>query len=67
MSSPPADFAQVLEEVGEPVFARSKHASLSVDLPPQAPQRVRRLAKSKGVNEITMVREWILERLHQSR
>jgi len=60
------DFAQALEEVGEPVFARSKHVPLSVGLPPQELQRVRRLAKSKGVNETTMVREWILERLHQS-
>jgi hypothetical protein len=58
------DFARALEDVGEPVFARSKHAPLSVDLPPQALQRVRRLAKSQGVNETTMVREWILERLH---
>ena len=59
------DFGQALEEVGESVFARSKHAPLSVDLPPQELQRVRRLAKSRGVNETTMVREWILERLHQ--
>ncbi|MGC9996426.1 MAG: CopG family antitoxin [Terriglobia bacterium] len=60
------DFAQALEEVGELVFARSKHAPLSVDLPPQELQRVRRLARSKGMNETTMVREWILEGLHQS-
>ncbi len=59
-------FAHALEEVGEPVFARSKHAPLSVDLPPQELQRVRRLAKSKRVHETAMVREWILERLHQS-
>ncbi len=60
------DFAQALEQVGEPVFARSKHAPLSVDLPPQELQRVRRLAKSKGLNETAMVREWILKRLNQS-
>ena len=60
------DFEQALEEVGEPVFVRSKGASLSVELTPQELQRVRRLAKSRGVNETAMVREWILERLHQS-
>ena len=60
------DFEQALEEVGEPVFVRSKGASLSVELPPQELLRVRRLAKSRGVNETAMVREWILERLHQS-
>jgi hypothetical protein len=60
------DFEQALEHVCEPVFVRSKSESLSVDLPPRELQRVRRLAKSKGVNETAMVREWILERLHQS-
>ena len=60
------DFEPALEEVAEPVFVRSKGASLSVDLPPRELQRVRRLAKSRGVNEATMVREWILERLHRS-
>ena len=59
-------FEEPLEEVGEPVFVRSKGESLSVDLPPLELQRVRQLAKSKGVNETAMVREWILERLHQS-
>ena len=61
-----SDFEQALEEVGEPVFVRSKGESLSVHLTPRELQRVRRLAKSKGVNETSMVREWILERLHQS-
>ncbi len=60
------NFVQGLEEVGEPVFSRSKHTPLCVGLPPQELQRLRRLARSKGVNETTMFREWILERLHQS-
>jgi len=61
-----ADFAQAPEEVGEPVFARSKHALLRVNLPPRELQRVRQLAKSQGVNETTVVRQWIFERLHQT-
>ena len=60
------DFDQALEEVGEPAFVRAKGESLSVDLPPRELQRVKRLAKSKGTNETNLVREWILERLHQS-
>jgi predicted DNA binding CopG/RHH family protein len=59
------NFEQALEEVRDPVFVRSKGASLSVDLPRREVQRVKRIAKSKGVNENTMLREWILERLHQ--
>jgi hypothetical protein len=60
------DFEQVLEEVGEPVFVRPKGASLSVDLPRREIQRLKRVAKSMGVSESTMLREWILERLHES-
>ena len=60
------DFEQALEEVDGPVFVRSQGEPLSVDLPPRELQRVRWLAKCRGVNETTMVREWILERLHQS-
>jgi predicted phosphatase len=59
------DFEPDLEEVSEPVFVRSKGASLSVDLPRREIQRVKQIAKSKGVKESTMLREWILERLHQ--
>jgi predicted DNA binding CopG/RHH family protein len=60
------DFEPDLEEVGEPVFVRSKGASLSVELPRREIQRVKQMAKSKGVKEATMLREWILERLHES-
>jgi hypothetical protein len=60
------DFEQALEEVRDPVFVRAQSTALSVDLPPREFQRVRRIAKSKGVHETTVLREWILERLHQS-
>lgn len=60
------DFEQLLEEVGEPVFVRAKGTSLSIDLPPREVQRVKKIARSKGVNETTVLREWILERLHES-
>ena len=60
------DFEHVLEEVGEPVFVRAKGTSLSNELPPKEVQRVKKIARSKGVNETTVIREWILERLHGS-
>jgi len=60
------DFESALEEVGEPVFVRSKTASLIVDLPRREIQRVKQIAKSKGVRETTVLRQWILERLHES-
>lgn len=60
------DFEQALEEVDEPVFVASKGASLSVKLPRREIQRVKRIAKSRGVSETKILRQWILERLHES-
>ena len=60
------DFAEELEEVAEPVFLRAKGASLSIDLKPTEAQHLKRIARSKGVKETTVLRRWILERLHES-
>jgi len=60
------DFEELLEEVDEPVFVRAKGTSVSIDLPPREARRVKKIARSKGVNETTVLRQWILERLHES-
>jgi len=60
------DFERDLEEVTEPVFHQRKEASVRINLPPREIQRLRKIAKSKGVNAPTVLREWILERLHES-
>lgn len=57
------DFAEELEEISEPVFVRAKGTSLSIDLKPAEAQHLKRIARSKGVKETTVVRRWILERL----
>jgi hypothetical protein len=59
-------FEAALEEVTEPVFVRSEGGSLSVDLPRREIQRVKQIAKSKGVKETAMLREWALARLCES-
>ena len=60
------EFESALEEVREPVFLRSKGSSLNIDLPRREIQRVKRIAKSRGVSETALARGWILERLHQA-
>ena len=60
------DFEQDLEELGEPVFVRVKATSLSIDLQPTEAQHLKKIARSKGVKETTMLRQWVLERLHES-
>jgi len=60
------DFEEDLEEAGEPVFVRAKGTSLSIDLQPPAAQHLKKIARAKGVKETTVLRQWILERLHES-
>jgi len=60
------DFEEDFEEVGEPVFVRAKGTSLSIHLGPAEAQHLKKIARSKGVEETSVVRQWILERLWQS-
>jgi len=58
------DFGDEIQEVSEPVFVRAKGPSLSIQLQPAEAQHLKKIARSKGVQETTVLREWILERLH---
>ena len=60
------DFADELQEVREPVFVRAKGASVRIELPPAEVQRLKRIARSRGLKETTVLRQWIIERLHES-
>lgn len=59
-------FEEDLEEVSEPVFVRAKGASLSIELQPAEAQHLKKIARSKGVKDTTLLRQWILERLHEA-
>ena len=59
------DFEGDLEEAGEPVFVREKGSTLSIDLQPTEARHLKKIARSKGVKETTVLRQWILERLHE--
>ncbi len=60
------DFEEDLEEVSEPVFARTKGTSLRIELQPTEAQCLKKIARSKGIKDTTLLRQWILERLHES-
>ena len=60
------DFAEELEEATEPVFVPAQGASLRIDLPATEAQHLKKIARSKGVKETTVLRQWILERLYGS-
>jgi len=59
------DFEGELEEVTEPLVVRTKGISLSIDLQLAEARRLKKIARSKGVNETTVLRQWVLERLHE--
>lgn len=60
------DFERDLEELGEPVFVRKEGTSLRIELQPTEAKHLRRIARSKGVKDSTVARQWIRERLHES-
>jgi len=60
------DFEDQLEEVTEPVFQGEPGLRLSIRLNPKELESMRRLASERGLEEVVLIREWVLERLHQS-
>ncbi len=58
------DFEDQLEEVTEPVFERNREAVLTIHLPLKEAERIRRIAESSGVEQTTLVRQWVLEKIH---
>ena len=60
------DFEDQLEEVPEPVFQGQPGARLTIRLNPKELESLRRLASERGLEEAVLIREWVLERLHQS-
>lgn len=55
-----------LEEVGEPAFLRGKPATVAVKLSPEDVRTLKRIAKSEGVSEVTLLGRWVHERLRKS-
>ena len=57
------DFENQLEEIHTPVFVRGKDATFAIALTAKEVQALRRIAKSQGVKEPTLMREWVREKL----
>ncbi|WP_423224774.1 CopG family antitoxin [Candidatus Amarolinea aalborgensis] len=58
------DFEDALEEVVEPVFERFDTSVVTIDLPAKELAAIKQIAKERRVEPITLVREWILEKLY---
>ena len=60
------DFEEQLEEVPEPVFQGEPGARVSIRLNAKELESLKRLASERSLEEAVLIREWVLERLHQS-
>jgi hypothetical protein len=60
------EFEDQLEEVPEPVFHGKPGARVTIHLNATELDSLRRLAIERGLEEASLVREWVLERLQRS-
>jgi hypothetical protein len=56
------EFEEELEEVSEPVFERE--TVVKIPLPSKEAEAIEELARSKGLHDVDLIRQWILERVH---
>ena len=56
------EFEDELEEVHEPVFERD--TDIRVRLETGDAQAVREMARSRGIEDAELIRQWVLERIH---
>jgi len=61
-----ADFADELEEVHEPIFERGTEETVTIHLPAEEVEVVKRIAEAQGVEHTTLIRAWVLEKLHHT-
>jgi hypothetical protein len=60
------DFDHQLEEVGDSVFKRASSTAVTVHLRPEEAKAVKQAAKNNRVREATLLRRWVIEKLHAS-
>ena len=60
------DFEDELEEVHTPVFVRGEEPTVAIALKPREVQALKRMARSEGVKEAILIREWVREKLRGS-
>jgi hypothetical protein len=59
------DFQDELEEIPEPVFQRNEGEVLTIPLRPKEAEALKHIAKSKGIGQSALIRQWVLERIHK--
>ncbi len=57
------DFDDELEEVTDSIFVHEDGGILTIRLRPEELDALRRIARAKGVKQIDLVRQWVLEKI----
>ena len=60
------DFQDELEEVYETVFESRSEEAVTILLPAEEVEAVKRMATAKGMGYTALIREWVLEKLHHA-
>ncbi len=60
------DFEDDLEEVKEPVFDQGTEAVVRIHLGSEQAEALKRMARSRGIDEAELIEEWVNERLRAS-
>ena len=61
------DFERQMEDVSEPVFKRNPEPVIPIRLRRQEIEAVKRVAKTKGVRETALLRQWVREKLRDAK
>jgi predicted DNA binding CopG/RHH family protein len=60
------DFEDLLENVPTEVFKRKSETVIPIRLRRQEAEKVKRVAKTRGVQEATLIRQWVREKLRNT-
>jgi len=58
------EFEDELEEVTSPFLGSQTQGVVSITLPLEEMEAVRMAARTRGVDQADLIREWVLEKLH---
>ena len=59
------DFEDELEEVSEAVFERQEGTVVTIRLRPEEAEAIQDIARSKDIEQTTLIRQWVLEKIHE--
>jgi predicted DNA binding CopG/RHH family protein len=60
------DFEDELEEVSAPIFERHTEETVTIHLPTEEVEAVKRLAQAKGIGHTALIQEWVREKLQRA-